>query len=284
MCLVVACANVGDPNETSLDKVMTNQNQSDFIRMLKAEDWEAIEVARHLGPAATLASAPFVSDPSEDVRFLAVSSVVAGGGPEAPKLLLQALLDEDEQVRATAAQALIRFPPEGQIRQAWEAWDAQDDPTVRYYLGLSLGLTSTDTSRQVLSKLNNLPDDEPESSADALIGALAKRQNAEGRELLAQRIDAATGPRVAALLQVFTYVNDPAILRQLRPLLDKLEVAVDLSSHAHTLHRRSCDLAVDEIARLAPGRLSFQADPMAQYAPEQLAEARALLDAWPDYR
>lgn len=261
---------------------MSTEIDPNLQRLIALRNWQAVEVARKAGPSATATAGEAISNPDSEIRFIALNCVLAAGGPEASRHLLKALTDDDEQIRATAAKALLDHPPKGLEAEAVAIWQRQPDPTVRYYLALSLGLTG-DLSRLTLKGyLTSLPPDQPASTRDSLIGALVRQKDVDGKRAMKGILLEARGNRVAQVLEVFRYVDDAAHLKMLRPLLDRQEDAVDLSNHAIEFKRRACDLAVDEVARLAPGKLSFPRDTAKRYTPMEVSEAAKLLDGLPE--
>lgn len=250
--------------------------------MIAARDWRAVDQARALGPPATAEAGAQLSSADAEVRFLALHCVLAAGGPETPRWLLKCLSDEDEQTQNTAAKALLEHPPRDLEAEAFVTWDRQTNPTVRYYLALSLGLTGAAAQPGLQQRLAGAGSGQPPSTTDSLVGALARLRDREARAALRQMLSGAFASRIPAVLEVFRYVDDPALAKFLRPLMGHLEDAVDLSTHATEFSRRGCDLAIDELARIAPGKLSFPANTSVRYNPSQIAEATRYLDSLPD--
>jgi hypothetical protein len=261
---------------------MSTNAPSPLVQLILRQDLSAVDHARQRGPAAAAEAGSLLGHEDAEIRFLAVNCVVAAGGADAPRFLIKAAMDDDEQSRTTAAKALLDNPPKGLEREVLEAWDRQSDPTVRYYLALSLGLAGDSTKAALKQRLARLAPTDPVSTRDSLVGALTRQGEVEAMHALRALILEAHGPRVPTILEVFRYVDNPTLVGYLRPLLGRHEEAIDLSDHVRTFTRRSSDLAIDEIARLLPDRLSFRRDPSIRYSGEQFAEAARLLDGLPE--
>jgi hypothetical protein len=140
---------------------------------------------------------------------------------------------------------------------------------VRREIALVLGRLDNPT---LVSKLNDRLPGTTADVRDSLIAALSKLGDDKARQLFAEELKTARGERIAILMEYVQYINDPWVLPLLRPVLERTEIAVDLSTHRTTLKRRGVDLAVDEVLKISGVKFSFGLNPMGQYADAQVAE------------
>ena len=87
-----------------------------------------------------------------------------------------------------------------------------------------------------------------------------------------QLLESARGRRTAELIEYVKYLAEPWVIPLLAPVLERRDIAVDLSSHRTSLYRRECDLAVDEVLRISEAGFSFARNEMVQYTDSQLGE------------
>ena len=247
-------------------------NTTDFDRLFKTKDWTAVEIAQQSGAGIVPAIEPHLRDPDEVVRLLAVDCIAAAGGPRAPLLLLGALDDSNEQVRNNAVNALHRHLPVGHEQALIAAWDANRtrDAYVRQQIPMILGRMHA--QQRVEDLKIRLKGDPRQEVRDGIIAGASKMGDPQSRGVFGEMLKVARGKRTAELIEFVKYLDDPWVIPLLVPALQRRDMAVDLSTHRHEVHRRDCDLAVDEVIRISKAQFSFPLNPMVQYREDQIAE------------
>jgi hypothetical protein len=244
-------------------------NSSQIQVLIEAGDWTAVDLAEQLGPAAVSQIEPYIKHENYNIRLLAVDCLVVAGGPEAAAALIEALSDDNEKVAVNAASGLHENLPVGQEKKLLKAWDQAWSPYVRREIALVLGRLDNPI---LVSKLNDRLPGTTADVRDSLIAALSKLGDDKARQLFAEELKTARGERIAILIEYVQYINDPWVLPLLRPVLERTEIAVDLSTHRTTLKRRGVDLAVDEVLKISGVKFSFGLNPLGQYSDAQVVE------------
>lgn len=246
----------------------------DLKELLEAADSGAIKLARDQGAESLKTIKPFLDRDDSEQRFLAIECLVAVSGEEVPPLLLRCVLDDEREVRGEAANALLENLPSGKAHEVAVAFDASKDPRVRQRLALVLGRLNTPQARSELaSRLKGF-----DQVYDGLVAAAARQGDHESRVRLARLLAQARGERIQDALNLWTYVEDPGLLHQLRPLLDRMEVALEVVTHIKSFSRRGCDLAIDLVLEHLPKQFIFDAKPGEHYPPHEVNLVRDFLD------
>lgn len=254
---------------------------TDLDRLIQSKNWGAVELCTKSGPALTPALDRYLRSSDEVVRLLAVDCVGAAGGPEAPPLLIRALADSNEQVRNDAINALSRNLPAGHETELLAAWDANRtrDTYVRQQIPMILGLLQANSRiAELKARLNADPR---QDVRDGLIAGLAKLRDAHARASFGAMLRDARGKRTAELIELVQYLDEPWVIPYLAPVLERRDLAIDLSTHRKQVRRRECDLAVDEVVRISKRQFSFSIDPTGQYKDPQIEEVLRYAQAQP---
>ena len=245
---------------------------SEIDELITKKDWRAVEVARKAGPPIVPTVAPYLQNKDAVIRLLAVDCIGAAGGPGAPPLLVKMLADVSEQVRINSINALHEHPPVGQAQTLIAVWDADHKPDgfVRQQIPMILGRMH---ARETIPDLHHrLAAETRQDIKDGLIAGLAKMGDAPARAEFRKMLHDARGKRTAELMEYVRYLDEQWVIPLLIPVLGRRGIAVTLSTHRHTLERRECDLAVDEVLRISKAKFSFELDDIAQYTDAQIAE------------
>ncbi|MCB9845609.1 MAG: hypothetical protein H6811_06455 [Phycisphaeraceae bacterium] len=281
LLLVLTCLAACSPTQRNAPETPSQEQApmagNPFEPMMRAHDWSAVQLAQGMGPSAVSQVRPFLTSGDEVQRLLAVDCVAAAGGKDAPDILLQMAADPYEQVRGNASVALNRLPPVGRSARIGEVYDGtRRDDFVRRQLAMVLGRVEDKDAGRVLTARLESPDIAVESIevVDALVAALARRGDAPSRTRFALHLSEARGKRIASLVDLSKYIDQPWLIRAWGPVLANRDIALVLATHEITVERRACDLAVDEIARLSQRQFTFPIAPYGQYRPEQIAEVR----------
>jgi HEAT repeat protein len=247
----------------------------DLESLLAEADSRAIERVRAAGSESLAALEAHLEHSDSDVRFLVVECLAALGSAEAGRLLLRRVEDASEEVRLEAVNALLDMEPiPGLGPELARLFDRAPDGFLRRQLALVLGRLQAQESRSRLATRLAARD----LARDGLVAALARLGDSSGRARLAELLRSAEGERVPKVLELFRYAARVEATPDLLPLVESEEVVLNLSTHAHTVTRRACDLAVDEFLRLRPGEFDWGVRPIQEpYVYTELVEIRALL-------
>lgn len=254
---------------------------SQLTELLAAKDVGAVEIARARGASSVREIEPYLGHADPAVRVLAVDCLNAAGGPSVPALLLRALEDANEQVRINAALGLHSHLPLGQEQRLLEIWDRNRtrDGFVRQQIPMIMGRLPARSSIPALQQRASA--DSRREVNDGIIAGLSKLGDPEARRAFGQLLRDARGKRTAELIEVVKYLDEPWVIPFLAPVLERRDIAVDLSTHRKSLVRRDCDLAVDQVLRISKARFSFALDEIAQYTDAQINEVLAFARAHP---
>jgi len=251
---------------------------ADLEKLIRQQDWNAVDVAKAEGARCIPRLEPFLTDAEPNIRVLAVDSLGAIGGPRAQELLVRALSDRYEQVRANALAALHDNPPTGRETELGQAFDrTTKDPFARQQIAMILGrLPGPAALGELTNRVNSDPSIEVQ---DGIVSGRAKLGDTEGREQFAVLLRDARGLRAGQFMDFIRYEDDAWILPLLSLWIDRKEVAQRLSTHVSAVERRTCDLAVDETLRLTANKQAFtvKPKPAAQYTDAELREIRDFL-------
>jgi hypothetical protein len=246
---------------------------SELDQLIGKKDWRATQVARAAGPGIIPSLQSYLNNRDPVIRLLAVDCLAAIGGHGVTQLLISMLGDSNEQVRIDAINALHQNLPLGKERALLAAAEADHSPDgfVRQQVPMILGRMQ---ARETIPELRHrLTAEKGQDIRDGLIAGMAKMGDAQARVSFGELLHGARGKRTAELIEYVKYLDEPWVIPMLVPVLQRRDIAVDLSTHRKSLHRRECDLAVDEVLRITKAKFSFQLDPIAQYSDTQISEA-----------
>ena len=253
----------------------------EFDHLFTTKDWKAVEISQQSGPAIIPHVEPYLKNPDQVIRLLAVDCIAAAGGPRAPELLIRALGDINEQVRNNAINGLHNNLPVGHESALLAAWDANRtrDGYVRQQIPMILGRMQD--HRRVGDLKARLSVDPRQEVKDGVVAGAAKLGDPAVRATFGDLLRDARGKRTAELIEFVKYEDEPWVIPLLVPVLQRRDIAVYLSTHVRSVQRRECDLAADEVIRISKARFSFGIDPLAQYREEQINEVLRYAQAQP---
>jgi hypothetical protein len=269
LTLVAGCAwappgTAGDAGE----KVSTIES------LVLAGDWDAVERVRG-DPRMVETLKPFLTHDDDIVRLLAVDAISAAGGPGAVDPLLGALADDNEKVAVNAASGLRALPLDGRAPSILAAYDKAWNPFVRREVALLLGRCAGDAEREALRTRRDAASG---GLREAWTAALGRLGDLDAREEFARLLREARGERIRDLVELVRYVDQRWVLPALRPVLERDEIAHDLSTHRTRVVRRGKDLAVDAVLEIGKPELGFRPLPHGQYEPAQVGAVARYLD------
>jgi HEAT repeat protein len=254
---------------------------AEFDQLFRTKNPKVVEFSQQAGPSIVSHIEPYLRDPDHVVRLLAVNSIAAAGGPQAPQLLIRALGDANEQVRDNAVNALHGHLPTGQEAALLAAWDSNHtrDGYVRQQIPMVVGRMQA--PQRVADLKSRMAADPREEVKDGIVAGMAKLGDTDARAALGDMLRKARGKRTAELIEFVKYEDEPWVIPLLVPVLQRRDIALILSTHVVTIQRRECDLAADEVIRISKARFSFGIDPLAQYRQEQIDEVLRYAQAQP---
>lgn len=242
------------------------------------------------GPEALPLIAPFVSDPDEDARRLAVDLAATIGSPDAGPILIRGLGDAAADVRERAARGLFgadAVEPSAEARDALVAAIERGDrdAAVLLLLGEYPGdATVVTTLRGVrdgneggLSKLEDWGPAVPTSLPAAV--ALSRVGDGADRVALLERVETASSDEKVFLLDAIEEIDDPAVLHAVAgaALGDETEIAGGVPSGPGGPRRRVCDLAVDALVERLDLEVDFELNDAGRYSDEQANQVRSAI-------
>jgi HEAT repeat protein len=251
---------------------MVPMTTAELDHMFRSKDPRVIDFSKDAGPPLVPHLEAYLRDPDYAIRLLAVDSIAAAGGPEAPKLLIRALGDSNEQVRDNAVNALHDHLPAGQEGALIAAWDSNRarDGYVRQQIPMVLGrMQARDKAADLKGRLGADPRQQVK---DGLIAGMSKMADSEARQTFGEMLRDARGKRTAELIELVKYEDEPWVIPLLVPVLQRREIAVRISSHVKTIERRECDLAADQVIRISKAQFNFDLRPGGQYSDAQINE------------
>lgn len=265
---------------------------------LAARVRQAFESARggDLQPSAQLAEAglavarhvaPYVKDPSEDVRRQAVAVLGAVGGKAALAPLLQALNDAAPDIQEMAAVAVYdRYSPRQVAAEAGAgaalrkaAREGSRSPAVPLLLAYFPGAAT----RAALAELRKRVEPSqvrmrswslPVPGSLPVAVALSRLGDAEARKELLAAIDKGDQGEVEFLLGALREVDSPEVLHAAARALEDTR-PVDHRVPAGVEPRpRLCDVAAGAFITRLKLKVPFEVSSGAQYSPEQIELVR----------
>jgi hypothetical protein len=273
----VLFAALAAPQDSPPKKAVT-MTTPELDQLFRAKNPRVIQMSQQSGPSIVPEIEPYLHNADYVIRLLAVNSIAAAGGPQAPQLLIEALGDSNEQVRDNAVNALHDHLPVGQERGLIAAWDANRtrDGYVRQQIPMVLGRMPDATAEVLRVRLNA---DQRREVHDGLISGMAKLHDADARKTFGEMLRDARGTRTADLMNFVEYEDEPWVIPLLVPVLQRRDIAYRSSTHVAKYVRRECDLAVDEVIRISKAHFSFEPNPMAQYTDQQINEVLRYAEA-----
>ena len=250
--------------------------------LLSQHNWNAVQVAKSMGPGSSSTLKPYLDHEDELIRLLAVDCIVAADGSEAISLLIYALEDTNEQVRINSVNGLHKHLPSGQELKLLEIWDKTRDIYLKQQIPIIIGrLSNPDMIPHLNQRLARNQVEDNQEIHDGIIVGLAKLGDTQAQNRYGKLLSEARGERIKDLIDLEQFLDEPWVISLLLPVLDRKEKAIDLSSHRTTLIRRGCDLAIDEVIRISGHPFSFKLSSSSQYSEAQIAEVIKFVEKFP---
>lgn len=243
-------------------------------RVLNKDPAAALD-AKQAGPGINPDLLPLVHHSDAKVRRIALYCLDETGGPVATKAFLEAVLDEDSQVRSAALKGLHDHPPAGSRMELLRAYDRSPDGYVRQQLMLVAARASGGMDVNEI-KTRYTHETDPQAREGALV-ALAKSNDQESRKEFVVRLHETSGKDRVRFLEYCQILQAPWLLKPLLPLLNDKDPAIRVGTDARpdlidTL--RVCDLTVNLVALISGRKFSFPINRATNYQPQQIDEVR----------
>ncbi len=243
-------------------------------RQLSERNGDARETARRAGAEALPVLRRFAQAEEAGQRALALECLAEVGGDEAIRTIAAGLADSSLNVRKAAVFLLQRVNGPAAADELSDVLAHSPHEWIRGNAALLLGrLDRPGAAGAIRQRLGQ--ESEP-GTRRMMTLAVARLQDGEARrEVLARLAAPDPGERYAAIGDL-EYLNVPALLARLEPLWADTAVVKNVGTEPYPVWHRVCDRAVDAVAALRPGRLSFPIGNRA-YGPQEIAEARQVV-------
>lgn len=270
--IVASQSGCGDREESREEYMVEFDNLNKAV--LEGSD-DALILAEEAGPPAMPTLHELLKNENPETRELALTCAVLTDDESIPAVLVEALWDEDAQVRATALQSL-RSRYSGEILQGLTAHLSNTDAMVRGGVARLIGRIDDPASMKPLHK--QLGQEEDVEARKQIRLALARLSDEESKEEFAAQIDTPPAEGRYDVILNFEYINDKELAPRLLPALDDTSDAYDIS-HPEADHEfaRVCDAAVNLIARWYDNPFTFEIDEFRKYSDSEIAEAEKYL-------
>jgi HEAT repeat protein len=241
---------------------------------IQARNGDARDTARQLGTAAVPTLTKYVGNDSPDIRSLALECYAEVKSDDAMKALADALSDDDINVRKTAVLRLHAVHGLAAVPKLQPLVSQSPYPFVRGNAALILGRIGSAASIPVIARQGEVEKDA--AAARQMLLALARLENGSARaKVLAGLAAPDARQRYDAIADV-EYIHEPGLAIKLEPLLADTRGVRNVGTEPYPVIHRVCDRAVEAVAFLLPGKLSFKTG-FKTYTPEQIEETRRLL-------
>jgi len=240
-------------------------------QQLASGDGNARDTAAQAGPDALPVLRKFVQAEGFRQRALALECLARLGAEETVETLARALDDPHIKVRYKAVRLLHRVHSPEAVPALRRLLAESADEWVRGNAALILG--RLEDAAAVADIRQQSEREKDPRAAQQMTLALARLDDAEERKDLLDRLaDKDHRVRYEAAGD-FEYLNRPALIQHLLPLLDDKREVKNIGPEPFPVLHRVCDRAVEAVAALFPGKLTFPVGART-YSAEEIAQAR----------
>ena len=273
--VLIGCATILPlPNELQVKNMQEAKTELKHL-ILTGRKQEATTLARSLGPQAGDVLLEASSNNKASVRMLALELAAANPSPGSCRTILGRLSDSNATVRSVAGNLIGQCQDHDNARDVVDALEQQNEPSIRRALVSQLGVIGGPEHVPVLRELRL----EPAVSEVASLALVQLGDSAERRKLINRLQDPDPQVRTNALRDCMT-VRDPKIAAWFGPALDDSRDVLPITGphEGPMVYARVCDFAVLVMAQLGY-RFSFPVEFLERRPPEQIREARKVVDA-----
>lgn len=279
LTVVIGALLVGPPGPREGRGQGERMTPVEVMARVKQKDWRVVERPGIVGADAGPALLPLLDDPDPEVRQLTVTVLNEVGGDAARQGLLKAVRDRTETVSGLAARFLRTRYAREDLPAIEAVLETSRDDYVREQICLLLGETGDAAKIPLLQARQSKEKDENARHA-ALLARARLGDAAAGQELAARLLGQDVQRRVDTLKDL-PYVADRRLLKRALPLLDDAREALSMGrSHGPRYVLRVCDVTVNVANEMLGGVFPW-AQPIKRYSPEEIAQAKAALNALP---
>jgi len=255
------------PNNAKVDAMTT----SHIVKYIKQKDWTFTEQPVQIDPDEVPALLALRSDSDPEIRELTLYALNGIAGPEARNCILEALHDDDINVRSTATRFVADNYSEGDIRALHAELSGNPDEMVRESVALTLGKIGDPFSKMAVQDRSAVEVDP--DAAHAMHLALVRLHDDRNRKLYAQSLQDADPATRAKAIQDFEYIQDREFVAHIAPLLHDQHPALDIGPSNKKIFIRVCDVAVNVLDKVLNHPFGFEVDEFKTYTPEELMQA-----------
>jgi HEAT repeat protein len=235
---------------------------------------EARDTAGRLGKEALPTLLKRYPGESPRGRALVLECLAEVKGDEAVRTLVQALRDEEPDVRNTALRLLHRVNSPSAVGPLTALISQSPHPRVRGEVARILGRMGATSSLPALKK-QAAAEPDPEAARKINL-AMARLGDGPARIKVLEGL-ASPEPKIRYYaIGDLEFINDPRLLPHLLPLLDDESRVVNIGQERWPLWHRVCDRAVDAAAVLSGKPMPFPVGKR-NYSKEEIQEARQII-------
>jgi len=267
----IACGGPDQQRSRGEDKV-----ELDSLRKAVLEDSDdALLQAEEIGSPAMPVLLELLKNENPETRELALTCAVLTDDESVPPVLVEALWDNDAQVRASALQSL-RSRISSAILQGLIANLSNTDAVVRGGVARLIGRIDDASAMKPLQKQLDQEDDASVSKQIKL--ALARLGDKELKNEFASQVDTPPPDGRYKIILDLEYINDKLLASRLLPALGDTSDAYDIGHpEADPEFARVCDAAINLVAAWYDKPFSFEIDECRTYTDDEITEAESYL-------
>jgi len=242
-----------------------------IVESIKQKNWTFTEQPFQIDPDAAPAFIALCDDPDPEIRELNLFALNAIPGKKTRNCVLQALHDEDINVRSTASRFLSSNYSKADLKVLFQELSSNSDEMVRENVALTIGKIGESFAKSRVEKQAAIETDA--DAAHAIHLALVRLHDEDNRERYLERLrDPDPEQRVAAI-QDFEYIEDRAFLKDIAPLLHDEQPGLDVGPSNQRILIRVCDVTVNVLDKVLDHPFGFEVDEFRKYGPEELLAA-----------
>lgn len=275
-------ANISQVDEGIARKQAGNEvNMQALIESVLNKDPAATLLAREVGPSANPQLQKLAGNPDAKVRRIALYCLSETGGPDAAETFVEALSDDNSQVRGAALEGLFSHPDPVVYEALSRTFDTSTDPYVRQQIPMIIASMQISVNVAAL-KTRCWKEEDPEVREGCIV-ALARLNDCEAQAEFVKRLHASRDDDRARYLEYCEYIHASWLLKPLIPILDDKSpiVRIGIGHPDFKEYLRGCDIAVDLIAFISGKTFSFKTGGADHYTDEQIAEVRKAVEEMP---
>lgn len=248
-----------------------------IVEFIKQKDWAFTEQPVQIDPAEVPALTALCNDSDPEIRELTLYALSGIPGPEARRCILEALHDDDINVRSAATRFVVDNYSDGDVKALHTELSGNPDEMVRESVALTLGKIGDPFSKMAVEDRSAIEIDP--DAAHAMHLALVRLKDDKNRKLYAQSLRDADPAIRAKAIQDFEYIQDREFVAHIAPLLHDQHPALDIGPSNKKIFIRVCDVAVNVLDKVLNHPFGFEVDEFKTYTPEELMQAVEVVES-----